>query len=113
MSLTWEEVMAREEDLVGGDLEAVEGGIVLRGPLERMYIEDGLACFETEWLARLDGNEWRKESDSGNRYSVNVVYSSPSDVGDGRVFFVIPYIGQVTLFSKGGSKLDPQKVIGL
>jgi len=110
--LTWEDVLKRE-DLIGGDLESQEDGMVYRGPLSEMKVVGDNIRFISSWMARMNPEtcEWKKWHI--NTLYVNKDMSKPQDLGDGRVFFQMPYLGVCTIFPKGGSKLDPARVEGL
>jgi hypothetical protein len=108
--LTWEDVLKRE-DLIGGDIESQEGGAVYRGPLSKIRREGDHIYFESPWCAKNYGEGWKNWHITS--CSVNAAATTPQDIGDGRVFFQMPYLGVCTIFPKGGSKLDPAKVEGL
>ncbi len=111
--LAWDEILKRT-DLIGGDIESIEDGIVFRGPISAIREEGGQIIFESEWCAFMDpaGNaEWENWDTTSS--SVNKKLVSPSDIGEGRVSFYVMMIGNTTLFPAGGSKLDPAKVKGL
>ena len=110
--LTWEEVLKRD-DLVGGDIESHEGGDVYRGPLSGIRVEGDLVHFDSLWCARLaDGVDGWEPWNITSSF-VNMRYTNPIDIGEGRIHFVMPFLGNCTIFPKGGSKLDPAKVRGL
>ena len=101
-------------DFVGGDLETQEDGFIYRGPIKRIWVEDGKLIIVSSWSARMP-----KDMSSG--WSVyenhNLIKSigtfQPVVIGEGRVQFVLPLLGFAVIFPKGGSKLDPAKVDGL
>lgn len=110
MTLTWDEVLERE-DLIGGDIETQEDGIVFRGRLSEIRNENEGIAFVAEWVAELTSEGWKK-LDNAPELFVSKEFSQPSDIGDGRISFTIPMIGLAVIFPKGGSKLDPSKVSG-
>ncbi len=107
----WDAVLARQ-DLVGGDLETNEDGAYFRGPITRLTRTDDQLVIETEWVARLDQNAGWKVYEN-RPLTVALDMTKPQDIGNGRVFFVLPFLGTCTIFPRGGSKLDPAKVDGL
>ncbi len=109
--MRWEDVL-RRDDIVGGDLETQENGVVYRGPISKVELKDGTVFFESPWIGILgeDGG-WRKGV--FNCCSINAAISPPRDIGDGRIQFNMPGLGLGVIFPKGGSKLDPAKVEGL
>lgn len=111
--LRWEDVLERD-DLVGGGLETQEDGSVYRGPITGIEIRDGYVHISTEWTAVLPGGQppWRK-LDNPSECFVDAELSAPRDIGEGRVHFVLPFLGHGTIFPKGGSQLDPNRVQGL
>ncbi|PLX25456.1 hypothetical protein C0580_02540 [Candidatus Parcubacteria bacterium] len=111
--MEWQEVVDRD-DIVGGDIECQEGGSIYRGPIKSIRIDDeGMVHFDSDWIAVLDprGDGWRKHDKTST--FVNGELIKPQDIGDGRVMAMIPTMGPITIFPKGGSKLDSAKVKGL
>ena len=112
-AITWKDVLART-DLVGGDIETQEDGRVFRGPIRSVRNAGNTILFETHWAAVMERpGVWKKYGDANTAISVEMSWATPSDVGQGRVAFSIPFVGMATIFPKGGSKLDPKKVKGL
>ncbi len=108
---TWQQVLERD-DLVGGDVEFHESGILYRGPIESITLENGRVTFKLLWAAQLSLDfVWEKRR--AVECFVDAEMSPPGDIGDGRIFFAIPLLGHGTIFPKGGNKLDPAKVSGL
>ena len=109
-ALTWDDVLGRK-DLIGGDIESVEEGVVYRGPLGGIEVDGNSIEFKSPWVARKDKSgvweNWYITSSSINKKS------QPQDIGNGRIHFLMPPIGTGTLFPKGDSKLDSCKVRGL
>lgn len=108
--LTWDDVLKRE-NLIGGDIESQEGGAVYRGPLSSIKREGDQIYFESPWCAKNDGDGWKNWHITS--CNVNATMTTPQDIGEGRIFFQMPFLGVCTIFPKGGSKLDPTKVEGL
>ena len=110
--LTWNEVLKRE-DLIGGDIESIEDGVVYRGPLAEIKEDDDTVLFISAWCARLNSEtmEWEKWNITSLFVSKEMV--TPQDVGDGRVLFSMPFLGSCTIIPKSRDKLDAQKVKGL
>jgi hypothetical protein len=108
--LKWDDVLKRK-DLIGGDIESVEDDVVYRGPLSKINAEDELIWFTVSWCAKMnDKGEWEKWNITSGFVNKTIL---PQDIGEGRVFFMTPCLGSTTLFPRGGSKLDPNKVKGL
>lgn len=110
--ITWDDVLKRK-NLVGGDIESQEDGIVYRGPLTEIKDEGGVICFNSSWCARMNSStgEWEKWDITSSFVNKSAV--RPEDIGDGRIFFRMPFLGVCTIFPKGGSRLDPGMVKGL
>ena len=110
--MTWEEILQRE-DIVGGELESQEDGGIYRGPIDRIWMEDGLVHISSVWIARLlpGSSSWEKWE--ANPFFFAPDMSSPQDIGQGRIHFDMPMMGHATIFPRDGSKLDPAKVKGL
>lgn len=107
--LTWDDVLKRE-DLVGGDIESQEDGVVYRGPLAEIKDDGDSVSFKSPWCARMnpDTGEWEKWPITSSFVGKDA--TKPQDIGNGRIFFQMPFLGVCTIFPKGGSKLDPAKV---
>src|SRR3989344_2081491 len=108
--LTWDDVLKRT-DLIGGDVESIEEGVVYRGPLGKIEADGDLIRFTSPWCARLNGSEWENWPITSSFVNKEIV--QPQDIGDGRLHFSVPFLGVCTIFPKNGSKLDAQKVKGL
>lgn len=110
--IMWEDILQRD-DLIGGDLETQENGIIYRGPVEEIVETDGILYFRSSWVARLnpDTGEW--ENWPNTTLTVSKQFINPQDLGDGRILFYMPCLGMGVLFPVGSSKLDPDKVKGL
>jgi len=111
--MRWEEVLART-DIVGGELETHEDGEVFRGPISKVLTGKGEIRFECRWMAKMDkkaGGGWKKWHIQHLQITADM--SPPSDIGNGRISFNMPFLGLAVIFPKGGSKLDPTKVEGL
>lgn len=108
--MTWEDVLKRN-DIVGGDIETQEDGVVYRGPLSGIRMEGNHVHFDSPWCARMEGSKWK----TWPVYPcfVEKMTSPPRDIGNGRIQFNMPMLGFGVIFPKGGSKLDPAKVEGL
>jgi hypothetical protein len=107
--MTWEEILERD-DIVGGDIESQEDGIIFRGPIESIKIKDGIVIIKSKWLARLDPREsdgWKKSDTTELSVSAN---SKPEKIPGNRIYFQFPPPGQCIIFPKGDSKLDPKLV---
>lgn len=114
--LTWEQVLERKEDLVGGDIETHEGDYVYRGPIRKIEdVGENMISFESPWMARmyLEGADkvWKKWHITS--MFIDKTQSKPQEIGGGRISLVIPYIGSFVIYPNRGSKLDPKKVEGL
>jgi hypothetical protein len=110
--LTWDAVIANKA-LIGGDIESQEDGVVYRGPLAELKDEGDSVRFTSPWCARMnpDTCEWEKWDITSSFISKSMV--RPQDIGDGRIFFQMPFLGVCTIFPNGGSKLGTHKVKGL
>ena len=94
--VTWQEVLARK-DLIGGDISSRECGTLFRGPIRDIQEDAKLVKFISPWHAFLDPNcEWEK-CPMEFHYVVNKEVEFPHDLGDGRISFFLPYIGQCTI----------------
>ncbi len=109
--MEWSDILNRK-DLIGGDIETVENGIPYRGPLSKIEKEGEMIRFSSSWTAWINPQTGEWEKWHKNDFSVNVEVK-PQDIGQGRVYFEMPYLGHCTIFPKGESKLDPKKVKGL
>lgn len=107
--LTWDDVLKRT-DLIGGDIESVEDGVAYRGPLGKIEADGDLVRFTSPWCARMNNGEWENWHITSSFVNKDV---PPQDIGNGRVHFLMPFLGACTIFPKNGSKLDVQKVKGL
>ena len=108
--VSWKQVVERS-DIIGGDLETVEDGVVYRGPISEIVVEDGVVYFKSPWTAVMTENGW--ERNPIDVCSVREDVCTPQEIGGGRIVFVMPFLGRGTIFPKGDSKLDPSKVRGL
>ena len=108
-TITWDEVLKRT-DLIGGDIETIEDGVAYRGPLSKIEADGDIIRFASPWCAKMSGGGWEKWDITSCFVAKDV---QPQDIGDGRVHFSMPFLGYCTLFPKGGSKLDPNKVKNL
>ncbi|MFH1246236.1 MAG: hypothetical protein V1489_00480 [Candidatus Liptonbacteria bacterium] len=102
----------KRNDIVGGDLESHENGIVYRGPIESVDEQDGCISFRVVWKARCLCGMWVKH-EPNVPICINKRIVFPVDIGGGRIHFAIPHVGSATIFPRGGNKLDPAKVRGL
>lgn len=112
--LNWDDVLKRD-DIVGGDIESQEDGLIFRCPISEIKLEGDRIIFVMDWVARISpakGEMWKKYDDT-TKILVNKDRVSPFDIGDNRVAWQVPLLGLFVIFPKGGSKLDPQKVAGL
>ncbi len=111
--LTWEEVLERD-DIVGGDLEIQEDGVVYRGPIASVEEEGDMISFRLAWVARMDVTDgWLKhEPNRPQLYNRRSQILRPQDIGEGRISFGIDS-DLAVIFPRGGSVLDPRKVQGL
>jgi len=128
----WEQALKRK-DLVGGELEhqeMPEG--VFRGPIKSIKLvrDKGkvVVVVETEWTAHapmrgpLPSGGWKRYTGKNSTtfaYELTelegfgIQTSAPRDIGSGRLHFGSLFgIANVTIFPKGGSKLDKKKVAG-
>jgi len=110
--LTWDEVFGRK-DLVGGDIEIHESGTVVRGPLAEIKEEAGMIYFLSPWRGMFNRVKGFWENGPNAPISVNKEWSTPKDIGQGRISFGIPFLGNAVIFPVGGSKLDKDLVKGL
>lgn len=106
--LTWEEVLAKK-DLIG-DAETQENDVVYRGPVAEIRDEGDAIHIMLSWCARLGPTTGQWEKWDSTLLTMNKKMRRPQDIGGGRIFFEIPFVGICTLFPKGGSRLDPAKV---
>lgn len=107
--LTWKDVLNRD-DLIGGDIESIEDGIVYRGPLAEIRQDGGMIRFISPWCAQMNDGEWENWHNTSSFVSTDIV---PQDIGGGRVSFSMPFLGVCTIFPRNGSKLDAHRVKGL
>lgn len=107
--LNWSDVLKRD-DLVGGDIESQEDGVVYRGPLAEIKEDGEVIRFSSPWCARMnpESGEWENWHITSSFVNKDMVV--PQDIGNGRVFFSMPFLGVCTIFPKGGSKLEARKV---
>lgn len=128
----WKQALERK-DLVGGDIEHQEQPEgIFRGPIKSIKIVGDKLIVETEWTARapiggrhgLPMGGWRRHTGKNATtftYELGQVEgmgspitSAPRIVGNGHLHFLGLFgIAAVTIFPKGGSKLDKSKVAGL
>ncbi len=110
-ALTWEDVL-KNENLIGGDIESQEDGYVYRGPISKIEADATRIHFVCPWMARMDMATAKWEKWDITTASVGNLIQ-PQDLGEGRVSFMMPFIGRYTIFPKGSSKLEAHKVEGL
>ena len=111
MKLTTEIVKKYE----GGQLEIQNQneGYLFRGEIEKAWVEGDSLHVKFKWLAKM-GEDGKWYSDQKLDYSIGLELASVSDVGDGSIFYRVAIIREAgTFFPPDGSKLDPNKVIGL
>jgi hypothetical protein len=112
--LTWDTLLANKE-LIGGDIESQENGVVYRGPIAEIKDEGDTIRFNSPWCARMNPGtgEWEKWDVTSLSVSKSMV--QPQDIGGGRIFFWTPFLSVCIIFLNvmGGSKLDTRKVKGL
>lgn len=110
-AITWDDVLGRK-DLVGGEIESTEGGVVYRGPINKIERQDDMIVFTSPWCARSnpDTDEWENWHITSSFINKEI---PPQDIGNGRVLFRVPFLGPCMLFPKNDSKLDPIRVKGL
>lgn len=109
----WQRVAART-DLIGGDVEAKEGGMFYRGPIKYLEIIDEKYVFFTmEWSAKRnnDSEEWTNHFVTS--LATEIESTRPDSKGNGPVHFTLQFLGLVTLFPKGQNNLNPASVKGL
>lgn len=109
----WQTLISSRDNLVGGDFEydiVPEG--VFRGPIKSIELSGDWLKIELEWCAHLQGFSWSVVDDTSYTLDVVEYFTTPEDIGEGRVYFRIPF-GRATIFPRGGSKLNPGKVEGL
>jgi len=113
--MTIQEFLDNKDKYIGGEAESQEDGNIYRGPIQSIEEDRNSVLIQLEWCAKMpksEGNfEWESWSKSFLYFDRDKV--SVSDIGEDRLFFNIPPLGIMTLFPKGGSKLDPAKVKGL
>jgi hypothetical protein len=107
--LTWDDTLKRA-DLIGGDIESQEDGIVFRGPLADIQEDGEVIRFLSPWCARLDPETGEWENWHITSSFVNKDVAEPQDIGGGRVFFATLFGRSCTIFPKSGSKLSSRKV---
>lgn len=107
--MNWQDVLNRD-DIVGGDLETQEDGVVYRGPIASIELKNGLVYFTLPWMAVLNNGKWLKWH---TRDCFVIADCLPHNIGNGRIKFEMPFLGFGVIFPRGGSKLDPAKVEGL
>lgn len=108
--LTWNDVL-NNQTLIGGDIESIENGVPYRGPLAKMTLNGDSIRFISPWTAKMGDNGWENWDITSSGINRTVV--QPQDIGEGRVFFIMPMLGHCTLFPMGDSKLEAEKVKGL
>lgn len=123
---TWTEFLSQHKRaLVGGDLEHIEYPEgAFRGPIDDLIIARETLIVVSPWVARIAinpqglpiGEAWEKVTRPGAEraeYSiVDEILSDPQPIGEGRFHFTYAF-ARITIFPKGGSKLDPRRVRGL
>ncbi len=113
-ALTWNDVLART-DLIGGELEMNEDGMVFRGPIAAIEKKGHSIYFTLPWIGQLNPQtkEWNKLSTILDE-SVSCEVQ-PTDLGDGKIQFSMPFMSVATIFPNDTelSKLDASKVKGL
>lgn len=110
--LTWDDVL-KNEALIGGNIESQEDGVVYRGPLAEIKGDGDVIHFSSPWIARLNPETgvWENWDITSSFVSKDLV--TPQDIGDGRIFFQMPFLGACTIFPKNGCEFDSSKVQGL
>lgn len=118
-SITWSEVLART-DIVGGEIEVQETLEVVRGPIRAIGRDRDTIFFCFEWTAVLPnpmlgkGGHWTYEDKKDPRfYNVSDELITPSDLGEGRIGFLLAGVGMFVIFPKGGSRINRSNVQGL
>lgn len=125
-------VRDRRGDFIGGEIEHYENPEgVYRGPIKSIEIKGDKVIVTTLWTAHVPANQhgmplrdyWVKETRAGAETftyelgevdGMGLITGQPQNVGDNRVHFLTMFgIGRVTLFPKGGSKMNRSKVRGL
>lgn len=107
--MEWEDVLKRK-DIIGGDIETQEDGVIFRGPISNIQIEGDQIVIDAEWIAVFENGAWEKSKITQLTVPAQI---KPNCIGDGRIVFCLVGIGMATIFPEGGSKLDPSKVKGL
>jgi hypothetical protein len=110
--LTWGDVLLNKS-LIGGELESQEDGVVYRGPIAEIKDEGDIILFNSPWCARINPDNGKWEMWNITSLHISKSMARPQDIGDGRIFFQMPFLGVCTIYPKGGSKLDTRKVEGL
>lgn len=107
---------------IDGDVEHIEDPEgCFRGPITSIEITGNALVIKTKWTGHIETN--RHGMPMGEWSAANVpdpttftydlsVMGQPNDIGQGRTFFTYPF-SRITLFPKGGSKLDKSKVRGV
>lgn len=110
-AMTCSDVLKRT-DLIGGDIESIEDGVLYRGPLSKIELRGEMIYFFSPWCARVNPatGEWENWSITSSSVNKDVPLQ---DIGEGRLHFSMPFLGGCTIFPKNGSKFDAQKVKGL
>lgn len=115
--MNWDDDVLKRKDLIGGDIESVEDGVLYRSPLGEIKTEGNMIHFISPWCAKQNNEdgEWEQYGTLGatKAASVNKTIISPSDGGSGYVKFSIPHIGRFTIRPNNGHQIDPGKVKGL
>jgi len=100
---------------VGGQLEIQNSneGYLYRGEVERAWVEGSDLKVRFKWLAKMgDDGKWHTEDNLD--YAVSLEITSVSEIGDNRIHYSVMYVWESgTFFPPDGSKLDPNKVVGL
>ena len=111
MDLTTEIVKKYE----GGQLEIQNKneGYLYRGEIAEAWVDDNSLFVKFKWLAKM-GEDSKWYTNDNLDYSINLMFTSVSDIGDNRLFYSVSFIWENgTFFPPDGSKLDSKNVIGL
>lgn len=117
--MKWQDALKRT-DIVGGELETQEGdGYIYRGPIKSIELKDGEVSIELEWCAKKildvrhnsDFERWRAHNVVS--FSITAETTTPRELSGNRLMIRPPMLGTWVIYPKGGSKLDPAKVLDL
>ncbi len=125
---TWRQWLdENKEKFIGGDIEHIEEPEgCFRGPVTSIELVGGGIVFMTEWTGHIlvgphniPIGSW-KEATAPNptRFAYSFgdedfpLVTRPQDIGEGRFHFRYPF-SMITLFPRGGSKLERSRVAGL